>query len=329
MNQTIANAQGGIMNTAGQSVAEGLPSQPYRTAIGQMQSSGLSPDMQSQIGKLQGMAGGDDNNPYLQQMLDTQANRLRNQVGSTMAGGGRYGSAGHQDALVRSISEAQNPILMQAYENNRNRMLQANQTILGAQGQGAQRALGWGALSPELDSLQYRPYERMGAVGDYLQGRDQSELDLTRANFERSQLMPWENLGRYGEALGYTSPFSANAVSKTTSETTKQPYSFMDYMKLFTPNAGGYSSAGSVLGGLGSLAALSDREAKTDIKKVGKNERTGLDIFAYRYKGDPKSYPKVVGPMAQDIEKKYPGSTERIDGMLVVKPKAVGLLEAV
>jgi hypothetical protein len=249
MNQTIANAQGGIMNTAGQYAYEGNNSLPIRTALGQMQSSGLSPDMQSQIGKLQGMAGGDDNNPYLQQMLDTQANRLRNQVGSTMAGGGRYGSAGHQDALVRSISEAQNPLLMQAYENNRNRMLQANQTILGAQGQGAQRALGWGALSPELDSLQYRPYERMGAVGDYLQGRDQSELDLTRANFERSQLMPWENLGRYGEALGYTSPFSANAVSKTTTATEKSPNSFMDYMKLFTPNTSGDSTAG-VLAGL-------------------------------------------------------------------------------
>jgi hypothetical protein len=100
-----------------------------------------------------------------------------------------------------------------------------------------------------LDSLQYRPYERMGAVGDYLQGRDQSELDLTRANFERSQLMPWENLGRYGEALGYTSPFSANAVSKTSTETTKQPHSFMDYMKLFTPNSYGDSTAG-VLAGL-------------------------------------------------------------------------------
>jgi hypothetical protein len=249
MNQTLANAQGGIMNTAGQSVAEGLPSLPYRTAVGQMQSNGLSPDMAAQIGKLQGMAGGDDNNPYLQQMLNTQADRLRNQVGSSMSGAGRYGSAGHQDALVRSISEAQNPILMQAYENNRNRMLQANQAILGAQGQGAQRALGWGALSPELDNLQYRPFERMGAVGDYLQGRSQAELDLTRANFDRAQLMPWENLSRYGEALGYTSPFTANAVSKTTTATEKSPNSFMDYMKLFTPNTSGDSTAG-VLAGL-------------------------------------------------------------------------------
>jgi hypothetical protein len=329
INPMLNIGQAGMTYKANTDAVTGAASYPWNDSLKQIQGGGLSPDMQSQIGKLQGMAGGDDNNPYLQQMLDTQANRLRNQVGSTMAGGGRYGSAGHQDALVRSISEAQNPILMQAYENNRNRMLQANQAILGAQGQGAQRALGYSALAPELDSLQYRPFERISAVGDYLQGRDQAELDLTRANFNRAQLMPWENLGRYGEALGYTSPFSANAVSKTTTATEKSPNSFMDYMKLFTPNAGGYSSAGSILGGIGSLAALSDREAKTDIKKVGTNERTGLDIFAYRYKGDPKSYPKVVGPMAQDIEKKYPGSTERIDGMLVVKPKAVGLLEAV
>jgi hypothetical protein len=320
VNPTLQYAQSGI--TANAMAHPGNNQIPWANALNSITSNGLTSDMQSQIAGMQGMARGDDNNPYLQSLLDTQANRLRNQVGSSMSGGGRYGSAGHQDALVRSISEAQNPILMQAYENNRNRALQANQAILGAQGQGAQRSLGYSALAPELDNLSYRPFERVGAVGDYLQTRQQSEYD-------RSQMAPWENLARYGSALGYTSPFAAQATSTTGSQTSKQPYSFMDYMKLFTPNTGGFSTAGSAVGGLSSLAALSDRDAKTDIKKVGKNERTGLDIFAYRYKGDPKSYPKVVGPMAQDIEKKYPGSTERIDGKLVVKPKAVGLLEAV
>ena len=57
---------------------------------------------------------------------------------------------------------------------------------------------------------------------------------------------------------------------------------------------------------------------KTDISKVGKDKETGLDLYAYRYKGDPKSYPKVVGPMAQDIEKKYPDQVKDIGGRKAV-----------
>ena len=44
---------------------------------------------------------------------------------------------------------------------------------------------------------------------------------------------------------------------------------------------------------------------KTDIQKIGTHS-TGLPIYAYRYKGDPKSYPKVVGPMAEDVMKIAP-----------------------
>jgi hypothetical protein len=58
----------------------------------------------------------------------------------------------------------------------------------------------------------------------------------------------------------------------------------------------------------------SDRADKTDIEKFGKDENTGLDAYAYRYKGDPKTYPKVVGPMAQDIEKKAPAAVKKIAG---------------
>ena len=58
---------------------------------------------------------------------------------------------------------------------------------------------------------------------------------------------------------------------------------------------------------------------KTDITRLGKDKATGLPMYAYRYKDDPKSYPKIVGPMAQDVEKKFPGSTERVNGKLVIK----------
>lgn len=88
---------------------------------------------------------------------------------------------------------------------------------------------------------------------------------------------------------------------------------------LFGQGAG--VGGGALLGGL--LGIFSDKNEKTDIKKVG--SVNGLNMFAYRYKGDPKSYPKVVGPMAQDVEKKFPGSTRKVGGRMVINGLAGGM----
>jgi Chaperone of endosialidase len=80
------------------------------------------------------------------------------------------------------------------------------------------------------------------------------------------------------------------------------------------------------LGIMKMLFGLSDRRDKTDIEKLGKSEETGLPIYAYRYKGDPKNTPKVVGPMAQDIEKKYPEAVKEVGGHKIVT--VPGLLAA-
>ena len=64
---------------------------------------------------------------------------------------------------------------------------------------------------------------------------------------------------------------------------------------------------------------LSDRRLKTDIRKIGRDKPTGLDLYAYRYKGDPKSYKKVVGPMAQDVQKKYPDAVVKVGPYLGIK----------
>ena len=82
---------------------------------------------------------------------------------------------------------------------------------------------------------------------------------------------------------------------------------------------GGLNSLGGGGAGLAGIASLfSDEREKTDIKKLGKDPHTGIDMYAYRYKDDPKTYPKVVGPMAQDIEKKYPNNVSEIGGKKVV-----------
>ena len=83
------------------------------------------------------------------------------------------------------------------------------------------------------------------------------------------------------------------------------------------------AGGGGGIGGLASmfsslLPAMSDENEKTDKKKVGTDPNTGLDMYSYRYKGDPKTYPKVVGPMAQEIEKKYPDQVVNVAGSKAV-----------
>lgn len=90
------------------------------------------------------------------------------------------------------------------------------------------------------------------------------------------------------------------------------------------PMSGGASLGGSLLGNI--FSSLSDRRDKTDIKKLGDDPDTGLPMYAYRYKSDPKNTPKVVGPMAQDVERKYPGTVREVGGHKVIDGGALRAL---
>lgn len=90
-------------------------------------------------------------------------------------------------------------------------------------------------------------------------------------------------------------------------------------------NAQGTSNIFSaLLGGanLGAKLYSSDENDKVDITPLGKDE-DGVKQYAYRYKGDSKTYPKVVGPMAQDIEKNDPSAVKKIGKHKVVKAHAM------
>ena len=79
---------------------------------------------------------------------------------------------------------------------------------------------------------------------------------------------------------------------------------------------------GSALSGIGSIAALSDRRAKKDVKKIGTME--GQNIYKYKMKsgGGIK-----LGMIAQDVEKKTPSAvTTGADGYKRVNyAKAIAL----
>lgn len=71
------------------------------------------------------------------------------------------------------------------------------------------------------------------------------------------------------------------------------------------------------------LPMLSDRRDKKDIEFLHEDEETGIPIFSYRYKDAPEGSPKVVGPMAQDIKKKFPKAVVNVGGHEVVFPAGI------
>lgn len=133
------------------------------------------------------------------------------------------------------------------------------------------------------------------------QATNQAKIDSDIAKFNEPRDRQIENMNMRLSALGM-SPYGK---TETTNKTTQGGSSGTDVGQLG-------------LGIFSLLLGLSEDDTKTDKEKVGKVPGTDLDLWAYRYKKDPKTYPKVVGVMASDVEKKMPQAVHKVDGKRVI-----------
>lgn len=85
------------------------------------------------------------------------------------------------------------------------------------------------------------------------------------------------------------------------------------------PQPSGASQLGSAAGGIGSLLsgiagifALSDRDAKHDIRRIGRTNDGKLGIYAYKYDGDDRTQ---IGFMADEVEDVKPSAVKTIGGL--------------
>jgi hypothetical protein len=185
--------------------------------------------------------------------------------------------------------------------NEANRATAEQLRMSGATGEGALATQGQNAfLSGSSAAL---------AGQDQLQQQAQKKIDADKAYYDEQRMDPIDRIRMRMSAL-QNSPYGTKTESVTPGPTTNPMSSIL----------GGASSIIGMAGTVLPLLGMSDRRTKTDITKLGKDKDTGLNLYAYRYKGDPKSYPKVVGPMAQEVEKKFPGSTVKVgsEGRLAI-----------
>jgi len=289
-------------------------------------------------------------NPYTSAVLGSALPLMRQQLGQAQSGVGAQATSanafgGSRQGVQEGVTQAQGALNMaqlaaqlqqanygqavgQAQQDiqtnlagqqaNVNAALQKNmQDIYASQG-----LVGAGGAQNQTTAGNYALLSSAGAAE---QQQAQNEINANIAKFQQAWQYPQQQLGIMQSALGMT-PYgqaSAGTSGTTTQQQTSQSPGMMalggleTLGSLFAAPAGGTSAMGGLMGMFGG----SDRRLKTDIQPLGRDRKTGLMMHAFRYKGDPKSYPKTVGPMAQEVRRKFPSMTERVGsrGMLAVR----------
>jgi len=126
-----------------------------------------------------------------------------------------------------------------------------------------------------------------------LQASDQSAIDNELAKYNYQMSKPYENLQNYWSIVGDKS------WGGQTSSTQKTQPSAM-------------STIGSGLGILGALFRC-DRRVKANIYQIGSFDN-GLPKYIFSYRDDPTSQ-RFIGPMAQDVEQRFPDLVVEIGGV--------------
>ena len=144
------------------------------------------------------------------------------------------------------------------------------------------------------------------SAGAAEQMQAQNQINAQMAKFNQAFNYPQQQLGVLESSLGMTPHDTSTSGQSSTATTTPT-----DWASIISKGAG---AAADIYG-------MSDKTMKTDITKLGKDPDTKLPMYAFRYKGDPKSYPKVVGPMAQDVQKMDPDAVKPMGakGKLAIK----------
>ncbi|MEY5100135.1 MAG: hypothetical protein RJA36_2854 [Pseudomonadota bacterium] len=225
---------------------------------------------------LQGMASGAEReNPWLMESLQKGAEQIALRSGTGAAGSGRYGSAAAAAGTAGMLGDYYAMPLAQAYENNSNRMLQANgmidsaeqarlagmgnaaQGLAGVQGanianrvnaanmqaglynQGLNRSLSSAQLAPGLQSAMYDPYRTMLGVGAAYEDKAQQGIDDAVNKWNANQQRPWNMLSAYNAIVQ-----GQGNLGQQTTQQTQRPSGLLGALG----GAASGASAGSMFG---------------------------------------------------------------------------------
>jgi hypothetical protein len=155
-----------------------------------------------------------------------------------------------------------------------------------------------------LNTANQQQFNNLTTAGAGESMQAQNEINAQMAKFQQAFSYPQQGLGILESSLGQT-PYDTSTTSAG-QQTVTTP---TDWASILTNGL----NAGANLWKAG---AASDKKIKKNIVPLGADPLTGVPIKSFNYKGEPAGAPKVMGPLAQDVEKAAPGSTTRVNGIL-------------
>ena len=181
------------------------------------------------------------NNPFVNNLFDSMADKVTAKVNSNVAGAGRYGSGAHTGMLTDSLGNLADKV----YSDNYNR----ERAVMDAMAMKA----------PQLGEMDYSDIAKLQTVGGAREELSERMLADAMKRFEFEQRRPYEKLREYQASVG--GPFGTS--QSTISPLTKNPImgllggasagaGIYDMIGA-TGSANPYLMGGALLGGLGSM----------------------------------------------------------------------------
>lgn len=127
--------------------------------------------------QLNSMISGGNTNPFLDQMFQAGADKVKANVNSNFAAAGRYGSGAHTGTLADSLGNMAAQMYGGAYENDRARQMQA----IG--------------MAPQFGNLAYQDASQLMNAGQILQDEAQNPLDFQYQQFTEDQNKLYKDMG--------------------------------------------------------------------------------------------------------------------------------------
>ena len=124
-----------------------------------------------------------DSNPYLKQNVNTALDDVQSRVNSQFSGN-NYGSSANQELLAKNLGQTAAGMYGQNFTNERNNMMQAAN------------------LAPTLANADYLDANQLQNIGAQRQGLSQQYLNAASGQFNNAQQYPFQQLQRYGQAIG-------------------------------------------------------------------------------------------------------------------------------
>ena len=256
-------------------------------------------------------------NPYAAQVIDrTERERRRAAEQERQAAAARAVRAGafggsreaileaeRRRNLEQSIADIRAGGLAAAYDNALKQAQAQRRTQLDA----SRNLTTLGQVAPAGSAQEAA---RLEAVGAARQQQAQAELDIGQRRFLEERTFPERTLTQYSQFIQPTQGAlgAAGTLTQTTPGAARPTY-----LQQGLQAVGTGLQVASMFPGF-----PSDPKIKTDISKIGMDDATGLAMYSFRYKDDPKTYPKVIGPMSTEVKEKYPELVSEVDGIEVV-----------